>query len=136
MTQSQKSKIPLNIQFDAAFAASSVHRWREAKEILQPYGYSADVDPLAQAKVIGQYFSFTSGQLLEHLRKNPELCQWMYTDAGDKRYSPATFITTENGKFLVGIYDKDRQDTQAFDTLAEAVTDYILLSSGMPRLNV
>lgn len=39
------------------------------------------------------------------------------------------------GRFRVGWFDRDRQAVRVFDTLAEAVTDYLLFSFGKGRLS-
>lgn len=59
-------------------------------------------------------------------------------DCGDKRYSPSTFIENQGDKYIVGLYDPEslpsNQDVLYFETIEEAVTDYVLFSLGMPRL--
>jgi hypothetical protein len=52
----------------------------------------------------------------------------------DKRYTPSSFVEEVGERFRVGWYRDAREAVQVFDTLAEAVTDYLLLSFGKGRL--
>ena len=129
------SRIPLDAQFELACEAASVFGFRKVKEILQAYGYS--VNPSREIETVRKYLTFTSAQLLEYFMQNPEICQRLFNDSGDKRYTPSTFITVnKHGKYFVGMLDRNAQehDVESFDTLAEAVTDYVLFSLKLNRL--
>jgi len=130
----RRPKIPLHIQFELACEAASVFGFSRVEEILQTYGYS-----VRHAKTVKKYLTFTSAQLLEYFVQNPKTCKRLFNDSGDKRYTPSTFITmNKKGKYFVGMLDRDVQehDVETFDTLAEAVTDYVLFSLKLNRLKI
>ena len=131
----RRTRIPLDAQFELACEAASVFGFHRAKEILQAYGYS--VKPTHDIETVRKHLTFTSDQLLEYFVQNPKLCKRLFNDSGDKRYTPSTFITmNKKGKYLVGMLDRNVQehDVESFDTLAEAVTDYVLFSLKLKRL--
>jgi hypothetical protein len=129
-------KIPLSIQFEAAYAAVTVHERRNVWKILRGYGYPFWI--ISHDKHLKKYLSFTLSQLLEYFRQHPDLCEKIIVDCGDKRWSPDTYIEGEGRRFSVGYFDTktvpNRSEVQFFDNIEEAVTDYVLLSLKMPRL--
>jgi len=132
-TNSRGPKLPLSTQFELAYAASSVNNYRRVKAILEPYGYPTSTAD--QKEFLVKSLTFTADQLLEYSQEHLDLCKQLFTDSGDKRSSPNTFMSmNKNGQYIVGLYDKGMQDTQTFDTLAEAITDYVLFSLGLQRL--
>ncbi len=130
--------IPLNVQFEAACAASSVHEYNRVTEILAPYGYPKwIIDHHSRLK---KYLTFTPDQLMEYLRQHPEVCERLITDCGDKRVSESTVIekNVKNNKYRVYYFNSNsvphERDILMFDTVEEAVADYVLFSLKMPRL--
>jgi len=131
----RRPKIPLPVQFKLACEAATVFGYHKVEKILQPYGYS--LKRMRRVENVRKFLTFTPNQLLEYLVKHPKTCQRLFDDCGDKRYSPSTFITmNKKGKYFVGMlgWDVVERDVETFDTLAEAVTDYVLFSLKMKRL--
>jgi len=131
----QKPKIPLPVQFKLACEAATVFGYHRVEKILQPYGYS--LKRMRRVESVRKFLTFTPSQLLEYLKKRPRTCQRLFDDCGDKRYSPSTFITMDKkGKYFVGmlVLGEEDRDVESFETLAEAVTDYVLFSLKMKRL--
>lgn len=82
-------------------------------------------------------FKFTSPDLIEHLRENPEICQNILMMNDDKRYSPATTIISTQNKFIVALIPHNiryLQRVQSFGKIEEALADYVLWNWKMPRL--
>src|SRR5215212_9976587 len=73
-------------------------------------------------------------QVISHFASHPEEAGVVLGQSYEKRSSPSTFVAEVGAKFQVGWFDGERQAVQVFDSLAEAVTDYLLLSFGKGRL--
>lgn len=106
---------------------------REAKELLkQNTSWLKRVFDLTDKP----NFRFTEYQLLSYLRHRPELCNKILQLSYDKRSTPSTFVEEYQDKYRVGWFDKDRAQVKVFDKLHDAVTDFVLFSWGMKRLNL
>ena len=66
-------------------------------------------------------------------KKNQKVCHQIFDRAGDKRWTPATYIDKKYFLYEVGWYENGFHDVQRFFTLAAAATDYVLVSIGLPR---
>jgi hypothetical protein len=81
-------------------------------------------------------FNFTAQDLIEYLRKKPEVCEDIIIRDGDKRGSDTIIIGTQSG-YLVGKARHNIQhleQVQIFDKIEEAAADYVLLNWKLPRL--
>ena len=134
----RRSHIPLNVQFEAACAAASVHEYKRVTELLAPYGYPKWA--FDHHRRLKKYLTFTSNQLLDYLKQHPEICEKLMIDCGDKRVSESTVIgkNLKSNKYMVYYFNSKSVPTQTdaltFDTVEEATTDYVLFSLKMPRL--
>ena len=136
----KRPNIPLNVQFEAACAAASVHDYKRVTQMLSEYGYPKWASD--HHNRLKKYLTFTPDQLLEYLRQHHELCEKLWGDCADKRVSAST-VFQKNMRTLeyeVGFFDVSRKpdyhrEFRSFETIEEAATDYVLFSLGMPRLN-
>jgi hypothetical protein len=126
------SLIPLDIQLEAACTL----RVRDIEAILNSRGFNECVMPSSLSlKDYKHLFVFSADDLLQYLERQPNVCQRLLMDSYDKRYSPSTFIEEWEGKYRVGWYEDARREVQVFEKFAEAATDYVLFSLGLPRLS-
>ena len=72
--------------------------------------------------------------LIEYFRNNPDKARLVLIHSYDKRYTPSTFIEEHNRKYRVGWFASEREFMREFDSLEEAVADYLLFSFGKERL--
>jgi len=71
--------------------------------------------------------------LIQYFQDNPAKAKLVLGQSYDKRFSPSTFVEEHKQKFRVGWFDSDRGFMREFDTLEEAITDYLLFSFGKER---
>ncbi len=72
--------------------------------------------------------------LIQYFRSNPDKARLVLGQSYDKRYTPSTFVEEHKQKYRVGWFDSDRELLTEFDTLEEAVADYLLFSFGKERI--
>jgi hypothetical protein len=113
--------IPLHVQLEIACAVDDP---KFMNKLLEPYGTFTDISDI---------FSFSSDDLYSFLRRNSNVCHQIFNKAGDKRWTPATYIDKKFYLYEVGWYENGFHDFRRFFTLAAAVTDYILASWKLPR---
>jgi hypothetical protein len=131
----RRPDVPLDVQLEAALAAASVNDNHKVRELLTPYGYPRSL--FVSDRRERRFFSFTPDELLEYLRKHPKKCRELFDDSGDKRFGPSPFIEMTPGKhYLVGMSDfpAGESNVQEFETIEEAITDYVLYSLKRGRL--
>jgi hypothetical protein len=77
-------------------------------------------------------------RLVSHLHAHPEICEQLLLASYNKRFSPSTFIEERgDGIYWVGWvphFGKIKH-IRAFNSFAQAATDYVLFSWGLPRLS-
>jgi hypothetical protein len=76
-------------------------------------------------------------QIAAYFRSNPDQAKELLQESYDKRYTPSSFITEEGDRYEVGWYSKREGCTcvRQFSNLADAATDYLLLSLRRVRWN-
>jgi hypothetical protein len=74
-------------------------------------------------------------EIVSYFRDHPDTAKSLLNESYDKRYSPSSFITEEGEGFRVGWYSKGKgyECVREFSSLADAATDYLLLSRGKGR---
>ena len=72
--------------------------------------------------------------LIRFFKNNPNKAKLVLIQSYDKRYTPSTFIEEHNKKYRVGWFATDREFMKEFNSLEEAVADYLLFSFGEERL--
>ena len=96
-----------------------------------PPGFSPQTSGLAHYAPLVER---PAAEVIAHFVSHPQEADAALGQSYDKRSSPSTFVEEMGEKFRVGWFDGERRAVQVFDTLAEAVTDYLLLSFGKGRL--
>jgi hypothetical protein len=96
-----------------------------------PSGFSPQTDGLSAFRALVEHPPF---EIVHPFQSKPDEAQAILGQSYDKRYTPSTFIEEVGNRFRVGWFDKERRHIKHFDTLPEAVTDYLLLSFGKGRL--
>ncbi len=127
--------MPLDIQLEAACAAASVNHASKVEGLLQPYGYPDS--PFFSQRALKRFLSFSPLELLDYLHRHPEQCEELFFDCQDKRSTPSTFVQqTPRHTYRVGMFEPERGETsvQEFGTLKQAITDYVLYSLKLGRL--
>lgn len=73
--------------------------------------------------------------IVEYFRENPDMASRLLAESYDKRFTPSSFIAEEGERFKVGWFSRRcrYECVQEFATLADAATDYFLLSLGRGR---
>ena len=73
--------------------------------------------------------------IFNHFLRHPGLAKELLLESSDKRFTPSTFITEESEGYNVGWYSRrfGNQCEVCFSDLADAATDYVLLSLGRGR---
>ena len=71
--------------------------------------------------------------LVKYFREHPNEASTVLAQSYDKRYSPSTFIEEVEDKYQVGWFEKDRRNVLLFNTIEDAVADYLLFSFGVGR---
>jgi hypothetical protein len=75
-------------------------------------------------------------EIAKYFREHPETARALLVESSDKRFTPSSFIAEEGiGLFRVGWYSAETgyECTKDFADLADAATDYLLLSLGKTR---
>jgi len=74
-------------------------------------------------------------EIAAYFRKDPLTAERLLAESHDKRFSPSSFITEEGDEYRVGWWSKQRryECVKSFPDLADAATDYLLLSLGRGR---
>jgi hypothetical protein len=74
-------------------------------------------------------------EIAAYFRSDPLTAKRLLAESNDKRYSPSSFIAEEGDEYRVGWWSKQRryECVRNFSDLADAATDYLLLSLGRGR---
>jgi hypothetical protein len=72
--------------------------------------------------------------LIQYFRSNPDKAKLVLGQSYDNGYTPSTFVEEHKQKYRVGWFDSDREFLTEFDTLEEAIADYVLFSFGKERI--
>lgn len=74
-------------------------------------------------------------EIAAYLREHPSVANDLLNESYDKRYSPSAFIAEEGDEYRVGWWSMQRgyECVRSFSDLADAATDYLLLSLGRGR---
>ena len=73
--------------------------------------------------------------LIQYFHSNPDKARLVLGQSYDKRYTPSTFVEEHTQKYRVGWFDSEREFLREFDTLEEAIADYLLFSFGKERIS-
>lgn len=98
----------------------------------------ASTDPPKQVLVLTEYETLLDrrpSQIVSYFKSHPEDAEAVLFQSYDKRCSPSAFVVEEGKSYRVGWFDSEAKSVQVFRTLAEAVTDYLLLTYGRKRLD-
>jgi hypothetical protein len=76
-----------------------------------------------------------AADIAKYFREHAEIAGALLGESYDKRFTPSSFIQERGKGFRVGWFTRDAkyQCVQEFSTLADEVTDYLLLSLGKGR---
>lgn len=76
-----------------------------------------------------------ASEIADFFRANSWVAEALLLESYDKRYTPSTFITEEDGGFRVGWFSikGGSQCVREFSRLEDAATDYLLFSAGKGR---
>ena len=68
-----------------------------------------------------------------YFRQHPDVADRLLSESYDKRYSPVSYIMEQDSRFHVGWYSSGYSHVHVFSNLADAATDYLLLTLGKGR---
>jgi hypothetical protein len=74
-------------------------------------------------------------EIAAYFREHPDTAMDLVYESYDKRYSPSSFIAEEGSGFKVGWVSRRSgyEEVRQFSNLADAATDYLMLSLGKGR---
>jgi hypothetical protein len=97
-----------------------------------PKGFKPQRIGIPQAKAIAD---LPPSAIFQYFRENPDIARRLLAESYNKRFTPSTFIQQKGAIFSVGWFSRAAryECVQEFATLADAATDYLLLSLGKQR---
>jgi hypothetical protein len=97
-----------------------------------PEGFKVQRIGITAAKTISE---LAPSEIARYLREHSETARALLAESYDKRFTPSSFIEEKGNGFRVGWFTRDakHQCVQEFSDLADAATDYLLLSLGKGR---
>jgi hypothetical protein len=103
----------------------------ETKEAF-PQGFKPQRIGIPEAKTIAD---LPPAAIVEYFHEYRDLAERLLTESYDKRFTPSSFIQQKGAVFGVGWFSRESryECVQEFTALADAATDYLLLSLGKGR---
>jgi hypothetical protein len=97
-----------------------------------PEGFTVQPIGVAVAKAIA---NLPPAEISRYFREHPGAAKDLLNESNDKRCTPASFIAEDSEGFRVGWFSSsfEYECVRNFSSLADAATDYLLLSLGKGR---
>ena len=112
----------------------SMWPWRRKKIIPEgfPKGFKVQRIGITAARSVSE---LPASEIAKHFREHPDIARLLLAESYDKRFTPSSFIQERGYGFRVGWFTRkaEYQCVQEFSELADAATDYLLLSLGKGR---